>query len=191
VVKKFDLPNVQPLTDVQRDNRMLDMVHQAVGQAFINHGPVMTRTVHNAVIGTISGSAGQGYMGSVYHQPSQFNFTPVGSATLTPPSASLPQPNGATLPPQTDTVFTSSPPITTTVPGGSTSGFPLGWDPVTRFGMPPEAFVPSSSGQKQHSNFSADGSATECVVFTADDPEHVSFTADRAEHDNAHTYGSS
>ena len=107
----------------------------------------MTRTVHNAVIGTISGSAGQGYMGSVYHQPSQFNFTPVGSATLTPPSASLPQPNGATLPPQTDTVFTSSPPITTTVPGGSASGFPLGWDPVTGFGMPPEAFVPSSSGQ--------------------------------------------
>ena len=123
------------------------MVHQAVGQAFINHGPVMTRTVHNAVIGTIRGSAGQGYMGSVYHQPSQFNFTPVGSATLTPPSASLPQPNGATLPPQTDTVFTSSPAITTTVPGGSASGFSLGWDPVTRFGMPPEAFVPSSSGQ--------------------------------------------
>ena len=104
VVKKFDLPNVQPLTDVQRDNRMLDMVHQAVGQAFINHGPVITHTVHNAVIRTLNGSAGQDYVGPVYHQPNQFNFAPVGSTTVVPLSASSSQPANATLPPQTSGV---------------------------------------------------------------------------------------
>ena len=27
VIKKFDFPSLQPLTEVQRENRMLDMVH--------------------------------------------------------------------------------------------------------------------------------------------------------------------
>ena len=31
VVKKFDFPTLQPMTEVQRENRILDMVHQAVG----------------------------------------------------------------------------------------------------------------------------------------------------------------
>jgi len=35
LVKKFDFPVPQPLTEAQRDNNMIDMVHQAVGQAFI------------------------------------------------------------------------------------------------------------------------------------------------------------
>jgi len=30
VVKKFDFPTIQPLTEVQLENRMLDMVHHAV-----------------------------------------------------------------------------------------------------------------------------------------------------------------
>ena len=42
IVKKFDFPTLQPLTKAQRDNKMLDMVHQAMGHAFINHSPVMT-----------------------------------------------------------------------------------------------------------------------------------------------------
>ena len=43
VVKKFDFPALQPLTEAQRDNKMVDMVYRAVGQAFINSAPVMTK----------------------------------------------------------------------------------------------------------------------------------------------------
>jgi len=31
VIKKFDFPTLQPLTETQRENKMLDVVHQAVG----------------------------------------------------------------------------------------------------------------------------------------------------------------
>ena len=86
-------------------------------------------------------------MGPVYHQPNLFNFALVGSTTVVPPSASSSQLANATLPPQTDPVFTNSPPLTAIVPGGSASGFPLGWDPAIGFGMPPETFIPSSSRQ--------------------------------------------
>jgi len=54
VIKKFDFPTLQPLTEVQRENRILDMVHQAAGHAFVSHAPVMTNTVHNAVIKTLN-----------------------------------------------------------------------------------------------------------------------------------------
>ena len=43
VVKKFDFPSLQPLTEAQHDNKMVDMVYRAVGQAFINSAPVMTK----------------------------------------------------------------------------------------------------------------------------------------------------
>ena len=45
MVKKFDFPTLQPLTEVQRENRMLDMVHQAVGNAFVCHVLIMTNSV--------------------------------------------------------------------------------------------------------------------------------------------------
>ena len=57
VVKKFDFPTFQPLNEVQRENRMLDMVHQAVGHAFVSHAPVMTNNVHNAIIKMLSEGA--------------------------------------------------------------------------------------------------------------------------------------
>ena len=41
----------------------------------------------------------------------------------------------------------NSTPITTTVQGGSSSGFPIRWDPVTGFGMPPGFFTSSGTGQ--------------------------------------------
>ena len=44
MVKKFNLPDIQSLIEVQRDNKILDMVHQAVDQAFVNHGLVMSHT---------------------------------------------------------------------------------------------------------------------------------------------------
>ena len=145
MAKKFDLPKVQPLTEAQRENKMLEMVHQAVGQAFTNHGHVMTSTVHNAVVGTLQGTAGQGFMGPVYHQPSQFNFAPIGPSMTPPPLASLPQPAVTVAPSQGDPIYSTPPLLTTTVQGAS--GFPVGWDPSTGFGMPPETFMASSSRQ--------------------------------------------
>ena len=66
VIKKFDFPTLQPLTEVQRENRMLDMVHQAVGNAFVCHVLVMTNSVHNAVIKTLNEGVFQGYTGPAY-----------------------------------------------------------------------------------------------------------------------------
>ena len=60
-VKKFDFPTLQSLTEVHRKNRMLDMVHQAVGHAFVSYAPVMTNNVHNAMIKTLSEGTFQGY----------------------------------------------------------------------------------------------------------------------------------
>ena len=39
VVKKFEFPTLQPLIEAQRDNRILDIVHQAVGQAASSDPP--------------------------------------------------------------------------------------------------------------------------------------------------------
>jgi hypothetical protein len=43
---------------------------------------------------------------------------------------------------------------------------------------------------KQHSDLLADESSTECIGFAADDPRHVSFTADGAEYYIIYAYGS-
>ena len=54
VIKKFNLPSFQPLTETQCDNKMIDMVSQAVAQAFIKSSTVMGNTVHNAVVKTFA-----------------------------------------------------------------------------------------------------------------------------------------
>ena len=41
VVKKFDFPKLQPLSEAQRENKMTDTIYQAVGQAFIKSATVM------------------------------------------------------------------------------------------------------------------------------------------------------
>ena len=52
VIKKFNLPSFQPLTEAQRDNKMIDAVSQAVAQVFVKSAIVMGNTVHNAVVKT-------------------------------------------------------------------------------------------------------------------------------------------
>ena len=64
---------------------MAHMVHQAVGQAFISHGLVMTNFVHNAVLKTLQEVGLQGFMGPAYQQASQMIFAPTGSAIAVPP----------------------------------------------------------------------------------------------------------
>ena len=46
VIKKFNLPSFQPLTEAQRENKMMDAVGQAVAQAFIKSATVMGNAVH-------------------------------------------------------------------------------------------------------------------------------------------------
>ena len=54
VIKKFDFPSFQPLTEAHRDNKMIDAVSQAVAQAFVKSATIMGNTVHNAVVKTFT-----------------------------------------------------------------------------------------------------------------------------------------
>ena len=91
-------------------------------------------------------------------QPNQMGFAPMGSTTATAPSASAgrseesndqvpSQTTGVTSLHQTNPVFSTTPPVTTTVQDGSTSGFLKGWGSVNGLGMPPEFFTPLSTAQ--------------------------------------------
>ena len=68
VIKKFDLPSFQPLTEAQHENKMMDAVGQAVAQAFIKSSTVMGNTVHNAVVKTFAEGTFPGCMGPCYIQ---------------------------------------------------------------------------------------------------------------------------
>ena len=68
VIKKFNLPSFQPLTESQRENKMMDAVGQAVSQAFIKSSTVMGNTVHNAVVKTFAEGTFPGCMGPCYIQ---------------------------------------------------------------------------------------------------------------------------
>ena len=54
VIKKFNLPSFQLLTEAQHENKIMDAVGQAVAQAFIKSATVMGNTVHNAVVKTFT-----------------------------------------------------------------------------------------------------------------------------------------
>ena len=54
VIKKFNLPSFQPLTEAQCESKMMDAVGQAVAQAFIKSATVMGNTAHNAVVKTFA-----------------------------------------------------------------------------------------------------------------------------------------
>ena len=77
VVKKFDFPKLQPLTETQRENKMTDTIYQAVGQAFVKSATVMGNTVHNAVVKTFAEGTFPDCVGPSYIQPDQMNFDPL------------------------------------------------------------------------------------------------------------------
>ena len=66
MIKKFDFPTPQLYTKAQKEDRMAHMVHQAVGQAFVSHGPVMANSVHNAVLNTLQDRGMLGFVGPAY-----------------------------------------------------------------------------------------------------------------------------
>ena len=66
VIKKFNLPSFQPLTEVQHENKMMDAVGQAVAQAFVKSATVMGNIIHNAVVKTFAEGTFPGCMGPCY-----------------------------------------------------------------------------------------------------------------------------
>ena len=69
VIKKFDFSSFQPLTEAQRENKMVDTISQAVAQVFIKSATVMGNTVHNAAVKTFTEGTFPGCMGPYYIQP--------------------------------------------------------------------------------------------------------------------------
>ena len=79
--------NHTPLTEAQRENKMTDMIYQAVGQAFIKSATVMGNTVHNAMVKTFAEATFPGCVGPSYIQPDQMNFAPLEAAVAAALSA--------------------------------------------------------------------------------------------------------
>src|SRR6185437_8919618 len=50
VIKKYDFPTLPPYDESQKEDKMIHLMNQAIGQAFVNHAPVMANYVHNALL---------------------------------------------------------------------------------------------------------------------------------------------
>jgi len=151
VIKKFDLPFFQPLTEVQRENKMMDAVGQAVAQAFIKSETIMGNMVHNAVVKTFAEGTFPGCMGPCYIQPYQMQYIPLevsiaaalsaqNSQAGTSNSQAPPQVTTATSMVTADPIYSTTPPIATSVQDGSAPVFPKGWNLATGYGMHSDFF---------------------------------------------------
>ena len=70
VIKKYDISTLPPYDEARKEDRMLHMVNQVVGQAFISHASIMANSVHNAVLKTLQEGGLLGFMGPAYQQAS-------------------------------------------------------------------------------------------------------------------------
>ena len=66
VIKKYDFPTLPPYDESQKEDRMVHLMNQAIGQAFICHAPIMANSVHNAVLKTLQDSGMLGFVGPAY-----------------------------------------------------------------------------------------------------------------------------
>jgi len=151
VIKKFNLPSFQPLTEAQCESKMIDAVGQAVAQAFIKSATVMGNTVHNAVVKTFAEGMFPRCMGPCYIQLDQMQYVPLEismAAALSAQNSQAGTSNSQT-PPQMTTaasagtaypIYSTTPPIATAMQDGSASVFPKGWNPATGYGMHPDFF---------------------------------------------------
>ena len=94
MIKKYDISTLPPYDEARKEDMMVHMVNQAVGQAFISHSLILTNSVHNVVLKTLEEGGFQGFVGPAYLQASQMVFAPAGSATATPPINSQTQTEG-------------------------------------------------------------------------------------------------
>ena len=138
---------------------MIDVVGQAVAQAFIKSATVIGNTVHNAVVKTFTEGTFPGCVGPCYMQPNQMQYTPLVvsmAAALSAPNSQTGTSNSQTPSQVTttasaataDPIYLTAPPITTSVQDGSASVFPKGWNPTTGYGMPPDFFSTPLKTQK-------------------------------------------
>ena len=126
MIKKFDFPSFQPLTEAQRDNKMIDAVSQAVSQAFIKSATVMGNTVHNEVVKTFAEGTFPGCMGPCYIRPDQMNYVPLEVSMAAALSAQNSQTTTATSTTPAAPIFSTPKATPTVVQGGSASRFPKG-----------------------------------------------------------------
>ena len=144
VIKKFNLPSFQPLTEAQRESKMIDAVGQAVVQAFIKSATVMGNTVHNAVVKTFAEGTFPGCMGPCYIQPDQMQYVLLEISMAVALSAQNSQAgtSNSQTPPQittaasmvtADPIYSTTPPIATTMQDESVSVFPK--DGILLLGM--------------------------------------------------------
>ena len=86
-------------------------------------------------------------------------FSPTGSASETSPVDPQAhadgnivdvQPISTATPTQFPPMYTSSTPMATYAQGSYMPGYPVGWDPTTGFGMPPEYMMHLRQGSQVH-----------------------------------------
>ena len=41
IIKKYDFPTLPPYNESQKEDRMIHLMNQEIGQAFVNHAPIM------------------------------------------------------------------------------------------------------------------------------------------------------
>ena len=70
VIKKYDFPALPPYDETQKEDRMVYMMNQAIGQAFMNHAPIMANSIHNVVLKTLQDRGVLGFVGPAYQQAS-------------------------------------------------------------------------------------------------------------------------
>ena len=139
----------------------MDAIGQAMAQTFIKSATVMGNTVHNAVVKTFTESTFPGCMGPCYIQPDQMQYVPLevsmaaallaqNSQAGTDNSQVPPQTTIATFAATTAPVYTTTSSIPTATQGGSASGFPKGWDPMTGYGMHPDCLPHQSRDSLMH-----------------------------------------
>ena len=122
MIKKYDFPTLPPYDESQKEDRLVYMMNQAIGQAFMSHAPIMANFVHNVVLKTLQDRGMLGFVGPAYQQASQMVFAPTGSAIETFPidpqaqadgDVGNTQPISSTVSSQLSPVYTSSTPMAT------------------------------------------------------------------------------
>ena len=70
VIKKYDFSTLPPYNELQKEDRMIHQMNQAIGQAFANHASIMANYVHNVVLKTLQDRGVLGFVGPAYQQAS-------------------------------------------------------------------------------------------------------------------------
>jgi len=153
VIKKYDFPTLPPYDETQKEDMMVHMMNQVIRQAFISHAPIMANSVHNVVLKMLQNRGLLGFVGLAYQQASHMVFAPTGSAIEKSPVDPQAQADGdvGNTQPISTIALSQFSPVSTHAQGNYMTGFQVGWNPATGFGMPPEYMVPSPAGQPSSS----------------------------------------